>query len=112
MFKIARHALFRYNGKQTREVETVHMEDVADGLGSARQMPPGTAAFEFLHWMDFLDSRERETLTLRFIEQWEYHEIAAIQAIPIGTVKSRVFHAKKKLAPHLKPLRDITRKAA
>jgi DNA-directed RNA polymerase specialized sigma24 family protein len=28
-----------------------------------------------------LDSREREALRLRFIEQWEYHEIAAAQSI-------------------------------
>jgi RNA polymerase sigma-70 factor (ECF subfamily) len=112
MFKIARHALCRYYAKQTRDVETVDFEDVADGLFAANQKSPGPPAFEFLHWMAFLDSRERETLTLLFIEQREYHEIAAIQAIPIGTVKSRVFNAKKKLAPHLKPLRNITRKAA
>jgi DNA-directed RNA polymerase specialized sigma24 family protein len=40
--------------------------------------------------MAFLDSRQREVMTLRFIEQWEYHEIAAAQAIPIGTVQWRV----------------------
>jgi DNA-directed RNA polymerase specialized sigma24 family protein len=62
----------------------------------------GTAAFEFRHWMAFLDSREREALTLRFIEDWEYHEIAAAQSIPIGTVQWRVFNAKKKLAPLLR----------
>jgi DNA-directed RNA polymerase specialized sigma24 family protein len=49
-----------------------------------------------------LDSREREALTLRFIEQWEYHEIASAQSIPIGTVQWRVFSAKRKLAPYLK----------
>ena len=40
-------------------------------------------------------------MKLRFIEQWEYHEIAAAHAIPIGTVQWRVFNAKKKLAPYL-----------
>jgi DNA-directed RNA polymerase specialized sigma24 family protein len=63
-----------------------------------------------MHWMAFLDSREREVMTLRFIEQWEYHEIAAAQAIPIGTVQWRVFNAKKKLAPYLKTRQDIPRK--
>jgi DNA-directed RNA polymerase specialized sigma24 family protein len=62
--------------------------------------------------MAFLDSREREVMKLRFIEQWEYHEIAAAHAIPIGTVQWRVFNAKKKLAPHLKTRQNITRKAA
>jgi len=61
--------------------------------------------------MAFLDSREREVMSLRFIEQWEYHEIAAVQAIPIGTVQWRVFNAKKKLAPYLKTRQYITCKA-
>jgi DNA-directed RNA polymerase specialized sigma24 family protein len=49
-----------------------------------------------------LEAREREALTLRFVEAWEYHEIAAAKAIPIGTVQWRVFNAKKKMATHLK----------
>jgi len=65
-------------------------------------MSAGTPAFEFLEWIEFLDQREQEALRLRFIEQWEYHEIAAAQEIPIGTVQWRVFNAKKKLAPHLR----------
>jgi RNA polymerase sigma-70 factor (ECF subfamily) len=112
LFKIARNALCRYYGKQSREVDTVDLADVAEHSVAASQKPAATPAFEFMHWMAFLDSREREVMTLRFIEQWEYHEIAAAQAIPIGTVQWRVFNAKKKLAPHLKTLQHITRKAA
>jgi DNA-directed RNA polymerase specialized sigma24 family protein len=51
-------------------------------------------------------------LTLRFIEEWEYHEIAAATAIPIGTVQWRVFNAKKKLAPHLRRRESADRRAA
>jgi RNA polymerase sigma-70 factor (ECF subfamily) len=107
LFKIARNILCRHYGKQTREVETLDLAEVPDRLVAGCQKPASTPAFEFLHWMAFLDSREREVMTLRFIEQWEYHEIAAAQAIPIGTVQWRVFNAKKKLAPYLK-----TRQAA
>ena len=67
---------------------------------------------EFLHWMAFLNSREREVMRLRFVEQWEYHEITSAQAIPVGTVQWRVFNAKKKLARHLTTRQEITRKAA
>src|SRR5579862_6808355 len=102
MFKIARNTLSRHYGKQAREVDTVDLEDVPDRLVAARDKSAGTPAFEFHHWMAFLDTREREALTLRFIEQWEYHEIAAAQGIPIGTVQWRVFSAKRKLAPYLK----------
>jgi DNA-directed RNA polymerase specialized sigma24 family protein len=49
---------------------------------------------------------------LRFVEEWEYHEIAAAKAIPIGTVQWRVFNAKKRLATHLKGSGLPGRKAA
>jgi len=111
LFKVARNALCRYYGKQNREVETVNLEDATDRV-VASPVSSGTPAFEFNHWMGFLDSREREVMTLRFIEQWEYHEIAAAHAIPIGTVQWRVFNAKKKLAPYLAPRQEMVRKAA
>ncbi len=112
LFKIARHALCRHYGKQTREVETVDLTDVTDRLVASSQKPGGTPAFEFRNWMAFLDSREREVMTLRFIEQWEYHEIAAARAIPIGTVQWRVFNAKKKLATYLKTRQHAAQQAA
>ena len=56
--------------------------------------------------------KERETMILRFVEEWEYHEIADAQAIPIGTVQWRVFNSKKKLAAHLGPPTEALRKAA
>jgi len=63
-------------------------------------------------WMAFLEPREREAMTLRFVEDWEYHEIATSQATPIGTVQWRIFNSKKKLAVHLITRRDVARKAA
>lgn len=112
VFKIARNALCRHYGKQTREVDTVDLSEVADRFIVVSQKPSRTTACEFLHWMTFLDSREQEVMTLRFIEEWEYHEIAAAQAIPIGTVQWRVFNAKKKLIPYLKTQHDRSRDAA
>jgi RNA polymerase sigma-70 factor (ECF subfamily) len=100
LFRIAHNALCRHYGKQAREVETVCVEDSVDRLASL-SAAPGLPAFEFMHWMEFLNPREREVMTLRFVEQWEYHEIAAAKAMPIGTVQWIVFNAKKKLAPRL-----------
>jgi RNA polymerase sigma-70 factor (ECF subfamily) len=101
LYKIARNALCRHYNKRTREVDTVNLEDCTGRVIAASHKPAATPAFEFHHWMAFLDTREREVMTLRFIEQWEYHEIAAAKCIPIGTVQWRVFNAKKKLAPYL-----------
>jgi RNA polymerase sigma-70 factor, ECF subfamily len=113
VFTIARNALCRHWGKCAREVETVDLADVPERLVASNKQLPGSPAFEFHSWIACLDSREKETLTLRFIEEWEYHEIAAAQTIPIGTVQWRVFNAKRKLAPRLKRTESsITRKAA
>jgi RNA polymerase sigma-70 factor (ECF subfamily) len=103
LFRIAHNALCRHYGKQAREVETVYVEDSVDRLASV-SAEAGSPAFEFMHWMGFLNAREREVMTLRFIEQWEYHEIAAAKDMPIGTVQWIVFNAKKKLAPRLRAI--------
>jgi hypothetical protein len=49
---------------------------------------------------------------LRFVEEWEYHEIAYSQAVPIGTVQWRVFNLKKRLRCILNRWPDITREGA
>jgi RNA polymerase sigma-70 factor (ECF subfamily) len=108
VFTIARHALYRHQGKRSLEMATILVQDIVD----TRTNPMGPSAFEFHHWMTFLESNEREALTLRYVEGWEYHEIAEATAIPIGTVQSRVFNAQKKLATRLKGLGLPGRKAA
>jgi RNA polymerase sigma-70 factor (ECF subfamily) len=102
LFTIARHVLCRHWGHRARQVETVDLAEVPERLIASTKQWAGTTGFEFNRWMTFLESHEIETLQLRFIEEWEYHEIAAAQTIPIGTVQWRVFNAKKKLAPYLR----------
>jgi RNA polymerase sigma-70 factor (ECF subfamily) len=102
VFTIARNTLSRYYARQTRDVDMVDLSELPEGLAAVSPRNGGAPAFEFNLWMDLLDPRDKEVLTLRFVEEWEYHEIAAAQNIPIGTVQSRVFSAKRKLAPLLK----------
>lgn len=111
LFKVARSAASRHFAQRNREVPTVDVTDMSDFVPAPHRnaFGPGT---EFKDWMKFLDAQERETMTLRFIDEWEYHEIAAAQAVPIGTVQWRVFNSKKKLAVHLTPVREVARKAA
>ena len=111
IFKVARNAACRHFAQRTREVPTVDLADKSELLAAPNRNPCGPTS-EFKEWMKFLDPQEREAMTLRFVEEWEYHEIADAQAIPIGTVQWRVFNSKKKLAVHLSPRRDMDRKAA
>ncbi|MEN6368130.1 MAG: RNA polymerase sigma factor [Thermotogota bacterium] len=48
-----------------------------------------------------LPDDQREVVVLTFYEGLSYKEIAAALAIPEGTVKSRMYHAKRKLAEAL-----------
>src|SRR5271165_3383789 len=51
-----------------------------------------------LHWlMSGLPEEHREVLVLREIEEMDYHEIAAITSVPIGTVMSRLSRARAAL---------------
>src|SRR5262249_9677301 len=111
LFKGARNAAWRHFAQRARQVPTVDLADMTELLPAPKQNPFGPAA-EFNEWMKFLDSEERDAMTLRFVEEWEYHEIASSKAIPIGTVQWRVFNSKKKLAPHLSARMEILRKAA
>jgi RNA polymerase sigma-70 factor, ECF subfamily len=45
-----------------------------------------------------LDSESREIIVLREFECMDYKEIAVLLNIPVGTVMSRLFYARKKLA--------------
>ena len=111
LFKVARNAACRYYAQRSRQVPTVDLTDMLEVLPATNRNPFGPAS-EFKDWMKFLDEQERETMILRFVEEWEYHEIAAAQAIPTGTVQWRVFNSKKKLAVHLTTRREVLRKAA
>lgn len=111
LFKVARNAACRHYAQRSRQVPTVDLADANDLLAAPSRSPFGPAS-EFRDWMQLLDAQERETMLLRFVEEWEYHEIAAAQAIPIGTVQWRVFNSKKKLAAHLCPRPEMVRKAA
>ena len=49
-----------------------------------------------------LDIDDREVIILKEFEDHTYKEIAEILNIPVGTVMSRLFYARKKLADKLK----------
>lgn len=100
LYKVARHAMCRHYAGRAKNGREVSLEETGDqwpASGRSAEIP----GIEFRQWMNLLDAREREVMTLRFVEEWEYHEIAAAQAIPIGTVQWRVFNAKRKLTPFL-----------
>ena len=112
LFKIARRAVGQYLTKLTREVPTVNLANVDGGFAAPTHRGAECPAFEFREWMSLLDPRERDLMILRFVEEWEYHEIASAHAIPIGTVQWRVFNSKNKLRRILNRRLHLSHKAA
>jgi DNA-directed RNA polymerase specialized sigma24 family protein len=45
-------------------------------------------------------------MMLRYIDELEYHEIAEMVDLPLGTVQWKIFNSKKKLAARFKSQRD------
>lgn len=56
-----------------------------------------------------LAERERETLVLREFEELRYREIAELLGIPIGTVMSRLYRARRSLAREIETARTRPR---
>jgi RNA polymerase sigma-70 factor (ECF subfamily) len=60
--------------------------------------------------IDHLPAREREVLVLKEFEELKYREIAELVGVPIGTVMSRLYAARQRLAQALEDDRDHTRR--
>src|SRR5271166_5109108 len=61
LFRIARNTLCRHYGKRARAVDIVDSEDAIE-RAPASKTEAATPAFEFMAWMEFLNSREREIM--------------------------------------------------
>jgi RNA polymerase sigma-70 factor (ECF subfamily) len=96
MLGIARnlsHNLLRKEkrGERVPDVEMT-MPDPADGTQKALQVQRA---------LDVLTDAQREVLHLVYYEEMSLAEAANVLGIPEGTVKSRMFHARKALAKEL-----------
>jgi RNA polymerase sigma-70 factor (ECF subfamily) len=103
LYKVAHNAFLQSVRKCSRQVPSVDIEDI--GENSLPNIPASPIherrGSSFSDWMTRLEIGEQQVMVLRFVEDCDYIEIAQILEIPIGTVKSRLFQAKKKLIKHL-----------
>ncbi len=91
LFRIARNAMLRH---LKTAVETVPLDEAQAQTVDAAPCWPG----EVHDWLVELSGNDREILNLRYVEELSYQEIADVLDLPMGTVKWRLFHAKKCLA--------------
>ena len=98
MFTIARNKLvdaLRRRGKLSFVEDLPEVEDAAPNPEAA-----AIAAAErerLHHCIRGLSGPQQSAIRLAFLEDLTYPEIAEIEAIPVGTIKTRIYHAKQAL---------------
>ena len=99
IFQIARNEFLQHCRKSSTALPTVEYEPLAGWLTNT--MDSGEHLGHegpFREWMSYMDAIEREILVLRFAEDLDYPEISEVLGIPVGTIKWKVYNAKRKLA--------------
>jgi len=98
IFSIARNKSIDKNRKSSRLSYTDEMPDMADS--DANPMEALEASQDAALLKDCianLSETHRRMIHLAFYEDLSYREISEIEGCPIGTVKTRILHAKKLL---------------
>ena len=100
LFGIARRVLMDRFRDQYAEPRMDQLDvDVIDGVAAEEAGPDDVALLEAE--VGRLPLLEREVLVLFYLRELSLNDIAAIAAIPVGTVKSRLFRARQMLRRQL-----------
>ena len=108
IFGIARHrTLNSVRGRTLHLTAIEEAAEIADAAPSPEARVDGGRISERLQSaLERLSMEHREVIELTFMEGKTYREIAEIARCPENTVKTRMFHAKKKLTPLLASMLD------
>ena len=98
IFSIARNKSIDTNRRGARVTYTDEVPETIDGETSQEDFVLGVQNAKYLMAaMKELSDSHRRVLHLAFFEDMKYEDIAVIEDCPVGTVKTRILHAKKKL---------------
>jgi RNA polymerase sigma-70 factor (ECF subfamily) len=103
IFGITRHrTLNAVRGKTLYLTDIDQADDIADETTTAEMaLDQATVSNALRAALNKLSPDHREVLELAFFYELSYKEIAEIANCPENTVKTRMFHAKKRLEPFL-----------
>jgi len=98
IFSIARNKSIDKNRKSSRLSYTDEMPDMADDEANPMEaMVVSQDAALLKSCIANLSKTHRRMIHLAFYEDLSYREISEIEGCPVGTVKTRILHAKKLL---------------
>jgi len=95
LYRIARNTFLQWLRRKGRQVETLGLDAAVWQVES--RSPDPLHKLQFSQWMSELDNDERQIMVLRYVEEMEYHDIAEVLGLPLGTVQWKIFNSKKKL---------------
>ena len=99
LFRIARNTWLQHIRQQQRRVQAAGLGNLVDELCAAGASSVETSCL--VEWLGWLKPDERELVVLRYLEGFEYHEMATMLNMPVGTVQWKVFQLKRTLADRL-----------
>ncbi|HSR51288.1 MAG TPA: RNA polymerase sigma factor [Acidobacteriota bacterium] len=100
LLTIVRNQAIDHLRKRNRR-KAYDLPEVLPDRGAQRRTERGLLRMEIRRALDKLPPEQREIIYLKDYQGHSYAEIAEIQAIPLGTVMSRLHHARKKLIHYL-----------
>lgn len=102
IFSIARNKSIDRNRKSSRMSYTDEAPDMSDdALNPVEVLEASQDAAKLKACVAKLSETHRRMIHLAFYEDLSYREISEIENCPIGTVKTRILHAKKQLMREL-----------
>jgi RNA polymerase sigma factor (sigma-70 family) len=97
IFAIAYRTALKALHRQDEPVADPADEPMTGQPGPEERHADGETRAALMHALDMLSSEQRSVLVLTYFHDLPYAEIAQIMSCPIDTVKTRVFHARRRL---------------
>ena len=108
IFSIARYKAIDKNRKGSRMTYTdIEPEIEDDGISPSDALAASQQSEQILESIKTLSDAHQRVIHLAFYADMSYKEIAEIEDCPVGTVKTRILHAKKLLMRSLKNNHDV-----
>ncbi len=103
LFSIAHQKIIQF-WRRHRQVsfEEIGLEQAAGDPDPSELLIDKENQEKFLACLDRLPPSQRSIVLLHFVEEFSLDEIAEIAELPLGTVKSRLFYAKRALRRNIR----------
>jgi RNA polymerase sigma-70 factor (ECF subfamily) len=95
-FRIARDRIYQEYRRRKMPFQSLVESDVEE-LPAAGESSPAIDTEELRRGLEALSPEHREVLMLCFFEEMSYEEIARVTNTTLGTVRSRIYYAKRAL---------------